>query len=320
MLCFVVLNVACSKANANNQYFGLAIGFVIVAGGHAAGSLGAGAFNPAVALGVDIASGHKFNGYCFLWALFEFIGAAIAAGLFYVVRAEEYGGEKNSLVAKLVAEFLGTFMLVTTVGLTVLGLNPGIAAHSIAASLMVMIYALGSVSGAHFNPAVTLSVLICGRNKISTNEALAYIATQLVAGFLAALTYSGLQPHHRLSLAPGAGHGWGAAGVAEGIFTAVLCFVVLQVATTKDASKDMFGLAIGACIHVGGFAIGSVSGGSLNPAVSFGLDTSHAILAKEQWGNCLPYFGFEIIGAIVASGAFYLTRQSEFSKEYQNLV
>jgi aquaporin Z len=58
--------------------------------------------------------------------------------------------------------------------------------------------------------------------------------------------------------------------VCEAIFTFLLCFVVLTVATTREASKDMFGLAIGACVIVGGFAAGKVSGGSLNPAVSVG--------------------------------------------------
>merc|ERR1719487_1524228 len=54
MLCFVVLNVATAKKNDGNQYFGLAIGFVIIAGGYAAGPISGGAFNPAVALGIDL--------------------------------------------------------------------------------------------------------------------------------------------------------------------------------------------------------------------------------------------------------------------------
>ena len=57
MLCFVVLRAAVSKMNpADNEYFGLAIGFVIVAGGYAAGWISGGAFNPAVAIGIDVAS------------------------------------------------------------------------------------------------------------------------------------------------------------------------------------------------------------------------------------------------------------------------
>lgn len=319
MLCFVVLNVACTKASSGNQYYGLAIGFVIVAGGYAAGSVSGAAFNPAVALGVDLASvlSHGF-GWSLAYVVFQFVGAACAAGVYLVVRPEEFGGEAKSIVSKLVSEFLGTFFLVLTVGLNVLS-NQGAAAYSIAASLMVWIYAVGNVSGGHFNPAVTVAVLLSGRNKITPNDAILYIGTQLIAGVVAGFTYFAV--HGKIfGLGPGLGHSWGSAAVAEAVFTAVLCFVVLHVATTKDASKDMFGLAIGSCVTVGGFAIGGVSGGSLNPAVSFGIDASHSLLKHEHFGNSLPYAGFELVGAAVAAGAFYVTKQSEFSKEFQPLV
>merc|ERR1719420_1635743 len=63
MLCFVVLNVAATKATSGNQYYGLAIGFVIVAGGYAGGGVSGGAFNPAVAFGIDVASAMKGFGW-----------------------------------------------------------------------------------------------------------------------------------------------------------------------------------------------------------------------------------------------------------------
>merc|ERR1719359_2274369 len=94
---------------------------------------------------------------------------------------------------KLFAEFLGTFFLVFTVGLNVL--NGGVSAvWSIAASLMCMIYALGSVSGAHFNPAVTFAIVCAGRRKISITEAAMYAVTQLLAGIVGAFTYACM--HH----------------------------------------------------------------------------------------------------------------------------
>merc|ERR1719472_785007 len=90
------------------------------------------------------------------------IGAALAAVLFAVVRPGDFDrGDEESLVPRLASEFLGTFVLVLTVGLNVLGKSPA-GAFSIAASLMCMIYALGDVSGAKFNPAVSLAVLISG--------------------------------------------------------------------------------------------------------------------------------------------------------------
>merc|ERR1719359_43585 len=80
MLCFVVLNVACSKANAGkNQFYGLAIGFVIVAGAYGAGAVSGGCFNPAVAFGIDAASAGLGFGWCIAYTLFELIGAACAA-------------------------------------------------------------------------------------------------------------------------------------------------------------------------------------------------------------------------------------------------
>merc|ERR1719440_2508500 len=106
MLCFVVLNVACSKAHAGkNQFYGLAIGFVIVAGGYGAGSISGGAFNPAVAFGIDVSGATKGFGWCFPYLLYELVGAVLAAGLFRVVRPDEFGGDSEyGLGSKLCSE------------------------------------------------------------------------------------------------------------------------------------------------------------------------------------------------------------------------
>merc|ERR1719181_443965 len=106
MLCFVVLNVAASKGigGGKNKFYGLAIGFVIVAGAYGAGAISGGCFNPAVAFGIDTASFAHGFGWCLAYTAFELIGAALAAGLFYVVRPEDFGGERG-VVAKLTSEF-----------------------------------------------------------------------------------------------------------------------------------------------------------------------------------------------------------------------
>merc|ERR1719446_848319 len=101
----------------------------------------------------------------------------------------------------------------------------------------------------------------------------------------------------------GADYGWSQVAFAEFMFTFVLCFVVLSVATSKASSKDMFGLAIGSCVTVGGCAIGAVSGGSLNPAVSFGIDAAD-LVTGGFFSNCIAYSAFEISGAAVAALAF----------------
>lgn len=315
MLCFVVLNVACSTQTGNcpNQFYGLAIGFVIIAGGYGAGAISGGCFNPAVALGIDVSSAGMGFGYSLVYLAFEFLGAALASGMHRLVRPEEYGIAKMALVSSIVSEFLGTFFLVLTVGLNVLGSSKA-GAFSIAASLMSMIYALGNVSGAHFNPAVTLAIVLSGRGKMEGGFGMAgvYMLTQIVAGCTAGWVYASLRGSAFL-LGPQGKFGWGQVALAEVMFTFVLCFVVLSVATTATPSKDMFGLAIGSCVTVGGCAIGAISLGSLNPAVSFGIDTANAIKGGA-WMNCLVYTAFEFMGAIMASGVFYLVRPSEYVK------
>merc|ERR1719456_1664676 len=85
MLCFVVLNVATAEDNAGNQYFGLAIGFVIVAGGYAVGNISGGAFNPAVAIGIDVSHQGLKAYWCLWYTLFELAGATVAALLYRIV-------------------------------------------------------------------------------------------------------------------------------------------------------------------------------------------------------------------------------------------
>jgi aquaporin Z len=315
MLCFVVLRAAVADINpVNNEYFGLAIGFVIVAGGYAAGWISGGAFNPAVAIGLDVASAGLGFGYCALYTLFEFVGAMLAVGAHMCVENNSPLGKTG---AAALSEFLGTFFLVLTVGLNVTGGSPA-PALSIGASLMCMIYALGGVSGAHFNPAVTAALTMAGKSPVG--DIPVYMASQVIGGIAAAMVYT-FTTGSSVPLAPGKGYSWGAAGFAEIFYTFVLCFTVLNVATLSGKggmtsggkSSQIYGLAIGFCIVVGGYAIGAVSGGSLNPAVSFGLDTSNA-MKGGAWMNCLAYSAFEFIGAGLAAGAFMVVRDEEFSK------
>merc|ERR1719456_263367 len=316
MLCFVVLNCAASTSNSNNQFYGLAIGFVIVAGGYGAGHISGGAFNPAVALGIDLSSAmHHGVFWGPIYVVFELIGAGLAALLFRIVRPDDFGTSgEYQLATKLASEFIGTFYLVLTVGLNVLGSSPA-PVWSIAAALMCMIFSLGNCSGGHFNPAVTLAVTLRGGGKIGPGEVPAYMASQILGGIAAAFTYTAMEKGHTVPLGPGANYGWGAAAVAELVFTFVLCFVVLSVATTdkQQPLSQYFGLAIGSCVTAGGYAIGAVSGGSLNPAVSIGLSSSDLINGGKFY-QCLLYAVFEFAGAALGAGAFMVTRPSEYQK------
>jgi len=312
MLCFVVLNVACAKATSGNQYYGLAIGFVIVSGAYSVGPISGGCLNPAVALGIDVGSLINPKAPCAwnsgLYLLVELVAGAVAALLFRVVRPDQFGGNAQDIMRKFVSEFLGTFFLVLSVGLNVLAGN-SMAAFSIASTLMCMIYALGDVSGAHFNPAVTFAILLSGRDKTNPMEAFVYTVVQLLAGLTAGLIYVAVYGSS-FALKPEKST-YSQIVPAELIFTAVLCFVVLNVATLRSAPNQFFGFAIGMCVTVGGFAIGSISGGSLNPAVSIGLDTMHAVVTNQEWINGLQYSAIEYLGAMVACGIFYMIRKND---------
>jgi len=344
MLCFVVLNVAASKFHGGqNQFYGIAIGFVIVAGAYSAGAVSGGCFNPAVAIGIDVASAYFGVFYCAVYTVFELVGAVLAAFAFKVCRGgqeavlrtgevadqdfkdsrtpdhvaadQEKMGEKENtpITAKLLSEFLGTYFLVLTVGLNVLS-GSAAGAFSIAASLMCMIFALGTVSGAHFNPAVTTAIMCSGREKCSASEGCMYMGVQIVGAICAAFTYSFLMNGQTFKLNPGT-HKWSQVIVAEFVFTFVLAFVVLSVATTKKAHlSEYFGFAIGMCVTVGGCAIGKVSGGSLNPAVSFGISTSHIINGGGFW-PCLVYSLVELAAGAAAASVFKLTQPSEYLEE-----
>lgn len=311
MLCFVVLNCACSSASAGNQYFGLAIGFVIVAGGYAVGTVSGAAFNPAVAFGVDVVSAHKGFGYSMLYWCFQFAGAALAAGAFRYVRAEDFGGKKNDMTAKLLSEFIGTFLLACTVGFNVLSGSTA-AAWSIAAALMCTVYALGNVSGGHFNPAVTAAVFFAGRGKIDGKSAAFYAVTQVVASCCAMFCVAQTMKDS-FRVAPGAGMSWYKTGGADFLFTFLLCFVVLSVATVEKPSKDMFGLTIGMVLTASLFAGGSI-GICMNPAVGIGADFVHMMKQGGGFGSSFIYTGFEIAAAGAAFGVFKGVRPQEYAK------
>jgi len=224
-----------------------------------------------------------------------------------LVRPEDFEVRGSRLFSQCVCEFLGTFILVFTVGLNVLAGSPA-GALSIGASLMCMIYAVGDVSGAHFNPAVTIAVLLSRLDTIGLSRALKYICSQILGAIFAAFTYMFIAKGETFYFGrrPVGGNAfWPQIAAAEILFTMVLCLVVLGVAVSKrTASKDMFGFAIGSCIIVGGCAAGAISGGVLNPAVSIGISTVN-LTRNEGAGatlvRMLLYSLFQMIGGAIAA-------------------
>jgi aquaporin Z len=168
---------------------------------------------------------------------------------------------------KYVMEFIGTFFLVLAIGSTVVEPGAGhLAPLAIGATLMVMIYAGGYISGAHYNPAVTFAVWL--RGKCPSAEVPGYIASQLLASVAASLVVIYLKGGGGFVTTTPAATGI----VAEFIGTFALVFVILQVATSKaTAGNAYYGAAIALTVVGMAYALGGISGGAFNPAVVLGL-------------------------------------------------
>ena len=181
---------------------------------------------------------------------------------------------------KYIAEFIGTFFLVLTIGCTVIGAGTGVIAPlAIGAALMVMVYAGGHISGGHYNPAVTLGVLI--RGKVKASDVVPYWVAQFAGAAVAALIVSKCF-RAGVAVTPIAPH-VGPALLAEFLFTFALVYVVLNAATAEGTSGNSFyGLAIGMTVMTGAFAVGDISGGAFNPAVaSWHLHSRHFRLGQH---------------------------------------
>ena len=198
---------------------------------------------------------------------------------------------------KYLVELIGTFFLVVTVGLTVIGGGAGVIPPlAIGAALMVMVFAGGHVSGAHYNPAVTLAVWMRGR--CDTKDVVPYWASQIIGASLAAAAVRYLRAG--ASVAP-MSPAVGPTLLAELLFTFALAFVVLNVATAKGtANNSFYGLAIGMTVMTGAFAVGNISGGVFNPAVAVGI----SIMGLSSWGNLWIYLVAQLVAGAIAALAF----------------
>ena len=199
---------------------------------------------------------------------------------------------------KYITEFIGTFFLVLTIGLVVNGGKGDFAPLAIGSVLMVMIFAGGHISGAHYNPAVTLAVLVRGR--IGVGEAIPYMIVQVAGGILAALTAGFLLPDKMPDMAVNMTNTTGAL-VAELLGTFALCYVVMNVATAKaNASNSFYGLAIGFTVLAMAYALGGISGGAFNPAVAAGV----SMMNMASWGDIWVFLVGNFGGALLAGLVF----------------
>lgn len=206
---------------------------------------------------------------------------------------------------KYICEFIGTFFLVLTVGMTVVEPNGAgmMAPLAIGSALAVMVFAGGYISGGHYNPAVSLSVFL--RGKLSLKDLVRYWIVQIIAGVVAGyltIYYKGYPSQSTLSLETIK------AFSAEFLFTFALCYVVLNVATAKATKgNSYFGWAIGFTVLVGAYAVGSISGAAFNPAVALGI----TIMQLSVWSNLWIFFAANFLGAVCAAMVFKVVERKE---------
>ena len=201
-------------------------------------------------------------------------------------------------------EFIGTFFLLLTIGLTVLGGTP-LAPLAIGASLMIMVYMGGHVSGGHYNPAVSLAVLMRGKMS-SAGEFLGYVISQCAGALVAALAVFFITGR-TFAPAPAATASVAAAFLVELLYTFALALVVLNsAASAKTHGNSFYGLAIGFTIVVAAFAGGPISGGAFNPAVGVGPILVDTLLGGGSPANLWLYIVAPLLGGALASVVFGL--------------
>jgi len=184
---------------------------------------------------------------------------------------------------KYLVEFIGTFFLVLTVCMTVLGGAGAMAGLAIGSMLMVMIYAGGHISGGHYNPAVSLGAMI--RGAMPASDLIPYWVAQLLGGavapFVAAIMLGSMDlpaasPPASLNVVPSL--------IAEFLGTFALVWVVLHTATAKGTEGNSnYGLAIGFTVVACAYALGGVSGGAFNPAVATGISLAEIKVFSDIW-------------------------------------
>ncbi len=223
------------------------------------------------------------------------------------------------VMARYLTEFIGTFFLVLTIGLV--AAQPGeffavLGPLAIGSALMIMVYMGGHISGAHYNPAVTVALLMRGACKVA--DVIPYWVAQIGGAIAAAFVVSVIMPNtagagdfanNYFGPAPGPGHLVNSPGpwIIEILFTFALALVVLNVATSSGTAKNSYyGLAIGFTVMVGAYAGGAISGGAFNPAVGIGPNLLKGTLGgdPDALRNILLHVVGPVLGAVLAAIVF----------------
>jgi aquaporin Z len=198
---------------------------------------------------------------------------------------------------KYITEFVGTFGLVLTVGCVVLG-GSNLAPLAIGGVLAALVFAGGHISGAHYNPAVTLAVFLRGR--VRGVDVLPYFGAQIAGGLLGGVAARMIVNPASIEPRSFSGQGIAVALFAEFLFTFFLAYVVLNVATSQDhADNSFYGLAIGFILFAGAASVGGFSGAAFNPAVAIAASAIGILSWSAIWIFLVANFAGGAIAALV---------------------
>mmetsp|Transcript_55089 Transcript_55089/g.103284 ORF Transcript_55089/g.103284 Transcript_55089/m.103284 type:complete len:515 (+) Transcript_55089:77-1621(+) len=344
MMCSVYLNCAASKRNNpkgdQNGFVGLAYGLCYLASHNASTGVCSTVSNSAVALGLIVMgkSGSVTVSQGIGYFSYDLLGAFLAAGAYRVVRPQEFRSnlavveESLQESALLAAEFMGTFFVVLTQVCTKMTRlnqnNMGPQAFGTAAAVISMVYALRDVSGAHFNPAVTIAVRCSGRTPEEVTSGgdvtnvrfgVFYTIAQVLGGMLAAalagVVHSGgkfdAQPSDKEATA-------GQLLVAEAFGTFFLCYVVLGSCVTfpvdgaRSKQNNVAGLAYGSVVLSITLTVGNISGALLNPSAAVAAAMLGAMSSRA---SVIVFWFYHASAAVAAAAAFLLTHAQLYAKD-----
>lgn len=216
-----------------------------------------------------------------------------------------------------IVEFIGTFFLVFVIGLTTndpqiwAGGGSPFAPIAIGSMLMAMVYMGGPISGAHYNPAITIAIWI--RKKIEARDVVPYILSQIMGALCAALAYFFIFKRSMGGPAPMEGFTYNIKPLLiEILFTFALTIVILNVAISKkSANNPIYGLAIGFTVMAAIYAGGRISGGAFNPSVGIGTLVIHTILGGGNLDNLWIYLVGPCTGSILGALVYRMVNRDE---------
>lgn len=215
------------------------------------------------------------------------------------------------LFRKLVAEAIGTFMLTFTVGVSTS--EP----FTVGGALWAAMVSTGFISGAHFNPAITLAIITRKyiNNTLNQKELtnfLLYMVVQFFSAFIAGLCAWGII-RYPVYFDISEGYEGSQGFFAELIYTTILCADVLMIGMVSDSIVVSGGI-IALVLTTGNWAIGRITGGCFNPAVGLGINLTYLIHSGEHFGTTWLYIIAPFLGGILG-GVFASVFLSEVEQQ-----